>query len=613
MTRRGATAIVLLALAAALLLRLPDLAARPMHGDEAVHAYKCDALRATGRYVYDPFEFHGPTLYYLTLPILKLAGVEAFAASQEWHYRLTPALVGAASIAALLLLHGALRPAAIAFAAILMAVSPALVYYSRYYIQETLLAAFALLAVAAGWRFAIAGSLGWAACAGVAVGLMHATKETSVLAFAAMLGGGVLVRVVNHSRPRLPDSTAAELVADKTMVGTAHPTVARSLEGLRPRLWPGLIVAAAAACLTSVAFFSGFFTHASGPLDSLRALAVYLNRAGGAGGAAVHQHPWYYYLSMLLHTHAAPGPHWSEALILLLAAVGAAAVLGGWLVARRGRNSSGTTAGRAVAGGPDHAPQPAGLPMFLLAFVALQVVAYSALPYKTPWCLVQFLTPMALLAGIGADAWLTAARPAALRVVLAAAILLGTGQLAMQARLATGRFAADARNPYAYAHPLAGASRLGAWLETLQRTLRLSAGPTRAGQAPGAAAARPFVVKVIHENCWPLPWYFRRLEHVGYWETLPEDVDVDADVIVVAESLAEPLRARLHESYADPALYALRPGDRLLCYVRAGLWREYLEHARAAEGSVASRAVATTPATAPRDAVPTSPPVSHAP
>ena len=63
-------AVVLLAAA----LRLPGLASRPMHADEAVHADKLGTLLEGGGYAYDPSEYHGPTLYYLTLPSAWLEG-----------------------------------------------------------------------------------------------------------------------------------------------------------------------------------------------------------------------------------------------------------------------------------------------------------------------------------------------------------------------------------------------------------------------------------------------------------------------------------------------------------------------------------------------------------
>lgn len=62
MNRWSALAL-LLALAGAIALRLPNLAARPLHNDEAVNAIKVTELWQHGRYAYDPDEYHGPALH----------------------------------------------------------------------------------------------------------------------------------------------------------------------------------------------------------------------------------------------------------------------------------------------------------------------------------------------------------------------------------------------------------------------------------------------------------------------------------------------------------------------------------------------------------------------
>ena len=85
-------AIVVVALLAAA-YRLPALDARPMHTDEAVHAYKFDEFWKTGDYVYDPFEYHGPTLYYFTWPIMWLNGGASYADASETTFRLAPATI----------------------------------------------------------------------------------------------------------------------------------------------------------------------------------------------------------------------------------------------------------------------------------------------------------------------------------------------------------------------------------------------------------------------------------------------------------------------------------------------------------------------------------------
>ena len=49
-------------------LRLRNINERPMHGDEANQAYQFQLLWEDGTYKYEPRDFHGPTLYFMTLP-----------------------------------------------------------------------------------------------------------------------------------------------------------------------------------------------------------------------------------------------------------------------------------------------------------------------------------------------------------------------------------------------------------------------------------------------------------------------------------------------------------------------------------------------------------------
>ena len=162
-------------------LRTWDIAARPMHADEANQAVKTGELLETGRYAYDPRDHHGPTLYYAALPIAGLRGQHSLAALDETSVRLVPALVGTASIVLLWLLAAPLGRWAALTAASFLAVSPPAVYYSRYFIQETLLLTFTLAAFVCAQRWWRTGLARWAVAAGGCAGLMLATKVSAWL------------------------------------------------------------------------------------------------------------------------------------------------------------------------------------------------------------------------------------------------------------------------------------------------------------------------------------------------------------------------------------------------------------------------------------------------
>ena len=147
-------ALVAIALVAGLVVRLARLDARPMHHDEANQAVKFGALLERGEYSYDAHDHHGPTLYYLSLPAAKLRGQTTFASLDERTLRGVTAVFGAATILLLPLLAAGIGRTAVAASAWLLALSPAMVYYSRMFIQESLFACFTLAFVVAIGRVA---------------------------------------------------------------------------------------------------------------------------------------------------------------------------------------------------------------------------------------------------------------------------------------------------------------------------------------------------------------------------------------------------------------------------------------------------------------------------
>jgi Dolichyl-phosphate-mannose-protein mannosyltransferase len=215
---------------------------RPMHADEGVMADKFGVFLATGSYAYDPREYHGPALAYLTWIPARLTGRMDYASLDERTLRVVPAVAGVLLALAPLLLAGLIgRPAAL-WASAFLAVSPAMVFYSRYFIPETLLALGTALLLTAILR-------GWWAVAGIASALMLVTKETAVLALVAAAASYVAV-----FRPALNRRTIAAAAI-------------------------GAGVLAALAWMWS----------------------AYIAR--GASGS-IHAHPWYSYLKWLAMTEA---------------------------------------------------------------------------------------------------------------------------------------------------------------------------------------------------------------------------------------------------------------------------------------------------------------------
>jgi uncharacterized protein (TIGR03663 family) len=518
-------AVFLAAIVLAAALRFPRLASRPMHADEAVNADKFGSLLEGGRYAYDPGAYHGPSLYYLTLPSAWLRGARSYASLDEITLRSVPALLGVALVAAHLGARSLLGTPAAALAALLCAISPALVFYSRYFIHETLLVFLSFVALLAAGRYVREPGPIPALAAGVCVGSMHATKETAALALLAMLLAFAATALIDRRR------------------GTA-PAPRRSL--VRGR---HLAMALAASAATSSLLFSSFSRNPGGVLDSLR---TYTHYAALAGSASPHVHAWDYYLRLLIHSPAQATPVWTEGLIVGLAAVGAAA---GW--SRRG------------IPGAD-----ARMLRFLGFYVLVLLALYSAIPYKTPWCVLGALHGMVLLAGAGAAFLVGAFRARAAKALVCALLVSAASQLGWQAFSASFRFAADPRNPYVYAH-------------TGNDVFVIARRVTDLAEAHPDAASMPVHV-VGRDNLWPLPWYLRRLSRVSWWNGVSDEAAV-APVVLVTPEMEPALVRRLYDvpPPGERELYVgifeqpveLRPRLELRGYAARSLWEEYRRRA----------------------------------
>ncbi len=176
-------------------LRLWDLEHRLFHGDEANQGIRTALILEKGEYVYDPVEFHGPTLYYFGAAVERVAGHTQRAEMTEWGLRIVPVFFGVVTIALVWGLRGVLGTPATLFAALLLSLSPALTFNSRFYIQETLLACFTLATIVFGLKLDRNPRVLWGLLTGIGIGLMHATKETALIAWISIVAAGVLTAV----------------------------------------------------------------------------------------------------------------------------------------------------------------------------------------------------------------------------------------------------------------------------------------------------------------------------------------------------------------------------------------------------------------------------------
>lgn len=512
------TAVVVIV---ALALRLPRLDQRPMHGDEANQAVRAGLLLDTGTYHYDPTDNHGPTLYFAALPFCR-ATAKTFAETTEWNFRLVPV---AFSCLTLLLTAGlGLKRdgglfdnrAGLFCALALTAVSPAMAYYSRFFIQESMFVTFltGMLVCAVGYvrargraerecpcepRVTAWYAMGFGAFAGLAM----ATKETVVLSFAAA-----------------------------AVAALAACGFRRLLRAWNTR---DALIAVIVAAVVAAVLYSSFLTYPRGVYDALFAtVSAYLKRATAV---PEHQHPWDFYLKVLFWFKYGRGPVWSEAGLLLPALVAAAAAF--W--PRR------------------EVSEQARWVRFAAVYTLVLTALYSAIPYKTPWCALSFLHGYILLAGAGvgtAVAWLSQRTRMAKAGGLAAVTVLACMLLcrhAGQACRACFTLPADPRNPYVYAHTGTDAMNMVAAVEAA------------AQRASGFDTL--IAIAVPTPDTWPLPWYLRKYRQVGYWTRIADiPADVKPDIVIAAADQGDVADERFGQG-KQASFFGIRPGVLLNVFV----------------------------------------------
>jgi predicted membrane-bound mannosyltransferase len=267
------------------------------------------------------------------------------------------------------------RPAALA-AATLFAVSTAFSYYSRYYIQEILLVYFTLAVIVSIVRYVKKPTLFWAISAGMNLGFLHATKETCILNLGVMVLSFIAVVLLFRQHRKAVGESLKK-------INIVHVGVS-------------LFVAA----LMSFLLYSWFFTNPGGFLDAFAAYKTYFHRAVNND---IHNHPWYYYLKMLVYSKSNSGLLWTEGFVVIAAIVGI-------YFAVKSKNL---------------------FWRFAAIYAVLMTITYSAIPYKTPWTMLSFYSLFIILAGyaIGEQIQGTASKRCVLVILVFVPIFFGMGVL----------------------------------------------------------------------------------------------------------------------------------------------------------------------------------------
>ncbi|MXY46061.1 MAG: TIGR03663 family protein, partial [Chloroflexi bacterium] len=181
-------------------MRLWDLGFRAVHHDESLHSYYSWQLAQGSGFRHDPL-MHGPFQFEATAAIFFIFG------DSDYTSRLLYAVAGIALVALPLFFRSRLGRLGALFTSVMLAFSPALLYFSRFARNDILMAVWALGLVICMWHYIDAdendkGKSRYLYIAAALLALAFASKETAYL-ITAMLGLFLALWILCVNAPRI--------------------------------------------------------------------------------------------------------------------------------------------------------------------------------------------------------------------------------------------------------------------------------------------------------------------------------------------------------------------------------------------------------------------------
>jgi uncharacterized protein (TIGR03663 family) len=521
--------IFALAVIVAVYLRFYQLDIKPFHHDEGVNSYFLLNLAERGQYKYDPTNYHGPTLYYFAYLALLAFGETDFA------LRFTPALFGVLTVLMIWLLRKQLGTIGAPVAALLIALSPGLVYFSRDFIHEMSFGCFSLGIVVGAWRYAETKNFRFLALMSFPAGLLFATKETAIITVAVLIIAIVCATAWDITR---------KLVRERQLTPAAFiRDLKRDFIGALPSLDHAL-AAIIIFVFINIIFYNSFFypqpnpdggksIHWRGVMDAVESIALWTRRSGSE-----HVKSFWYYFGVLFKLE----------LPLL-----AGSLLAGIFVVWRGTRFW----------------------LFVAAWTLGLTLAYSIIGYKTPWLMISFLIPMALISGYAAERIYRALPGMALKLlwaVVIATVLILCGVLAWRVNFLKPDDNSNTSGYFTHAgeklqlKPYTDGLHGYVYAQTDRDFFNLvQAIKDEAAKMPTRNRTSIYVAS---PDYWPLPWYLRDYDQVAYAGNLPAEPQTISQPILVAGASQRSELDGLPGWRALPQSFTLRPSVELVIYVR---------------------------------------------
>ncbi len=502
-------------LAVAAFVRLYALDLKPLHHDEGVNGFFLTTLYRDGVYHYDPTNYHGPTLYYFALAITKLKAL-LFGESglSTVAVRLVPAFFGIATVWLALQLRRHIGTIGALAAAALIALSPGNIYVSRYFIHEAQFVFFTLGLVIAALRYWETADAIYLMLASISAALLFATKETAIISVAvlglAWVVAAVYMRLVKgRTTVSWEKQSAAQRKAKKRRAVYAAQSSRFERFGGVEHVALMASLALLLFVFVNILFYSSFFTYWKGVGGAIESLKVWAQT-----GTKEHGHDWPTYLLWLWQ---------EEAPLLFLGAAGA-----GLALIRRVNRFA----------------------IFAGAWAFGILAAYSLIPYKTPWLMLNFTVPLAIIGGYCVNEiyhWSKdfSSRALALAIALVALVVCG-----IQAVRLNFFHYDDDKYPYVYAHTYRE------FLPLMNKIDEL---------AERAKTGKQTGITITAREYWPLPWYLRDYPRAGFFGRMAM---TNEPLVVGSVEQEQELNLKLGDRYQRVDSYPLRPGVTLVLYAR---------------------------------------------
>lgn len=565
-----------LVVALAFLVRVWALEMKPPHFDEGVNGAFVDQLRSVPAYQYRPENFHGPLHFYALFTSTQFFG------RCVWALRFPTVLIGAATVALVFAFRRYFSAKLVFVAAVAMAVSPGMIFYSRYAIHETWLPFFTLLAVYGA--FGIAGGerrLRDLWCVGAGLAGMVLTKETYVLHFAAAFLAWLAGRWM------FPEPPSDERTRPAALFGVEDVAPAE----MKPAFLCSDVMLVVGVCVgVIVAFYSGLFSYWRG-VGGIFETFIYMAKKGWTASEEGHHKELLYYVKLFGHYEwpALAGLLMAPALALrrsaraggIALACGALFLAASWLwtaeqpVTSLNVETWDTRWDPALSLGVCLAAVGAcwlfAMPLqcprlrFLALYGLASVAAYSLVSYKTPWCVINLLWPFWFLLGHLFDRM---TRYSDGRLVAALGCIL-----AMIPSLDAHRInfvnPTDNNEPYIYVQQTRD-------LESLTKPVAklIERDPMQRITMTGF---------IIYDSPQPLPWALPELKNVTVQSHNEPITFSDADFLLVHESRVDEVESQLLDVYFRSRFRFFGEEENHQLYLRTTTFHDLVESGRVAE------------------------------